>query len=247
MTWTVVTASQRPDLAEVGVDSSDVWPEYNLHGDVLNVYWSALWDELPDYQALVLDESGRIVAEVQTAPLQWNGTDEDLPEGIDAAIRAAVDGHRAGAPVSALCALAAEVSPDAQGKGLASFSLEAMRSLAAAHGLASLIAPVRPSWKHRYPITPIEEYVTWTGADGLSLDPWMRVHQRAGGRIARVDVHGMRISGTVGEWESWTGLPLPRTGRYVFPDGLAPLDVDRERDEAVYYEPNVWIVHDVPH
>jgi hypothetical protein len=53
----------------------------------------------------------------------------------------------------------------------------------------------------------------------------------------------MRIVGTVGEWEEWTGMPLPESGSYVVPDGLAPLSVDRERDEAVYVEPGVWMLH----
>jgi hypothetical protein len=47
----------------------------------------------------------------------------------------------------------------------------------------------------------------------------------------------------VAEWEAWTGLALPDSGAYVFPDGLAPLRVDREADRATYWEPNVWMVH----
>ena len=38
MNLTVVSAVERPDLADVGLPSSEIWPEYNLHGDVLNVY-----------------------------------------------------------------------------------------------------------------------------------------------------------------------------------------------------------------
>ena len=33
---TMYTAAERPDLWERGIDSASVWPEYNLHGDVLN-------------------------------------------------------------------------------------------------------------------------------------------------------------------------------------------------------------------
>jgi hypothetical protein len=53
----------------------------------------------------------------------------------------------------------------------------------------------------------------------------------------------MLISGTVAEWESWTELAFPESGDYVFPDGLAPVTVDREHDRATYWEPNVWMVH----
>jgi hypothetical protein len=53
----------------------------------------------------------------------------------------------------------------------------------------------------------------------------------------------MRITGTVAEWESWTGLVFPESGEYVFPEGLATLHVDRDADRAAYWEPNVWMIH----
>ena len=245
MNLTVFSAAERPDLAAVGLPSEEIWPEYNLHGDDLNAYWEPLWVELPEYQLLVVDESETIVAELQTAPLAWDGVDEHLPIGIDVAIRDAVEGRRAGTTPTALCAMAAEIAPAFRGAGLATVGLEAMRTLAVSHGLTHLIAPVRPSEKHRYPLTPIEEYCSWRRSDGLSPDPWIRVHQRLGARIAGFAPRSMRISGSVAEWESWIGLPLPATGTYVFPEGLAPLEVDRAADVALYYEPNVWLVHDL--
>ena len=45
------------------------------------------------------------------------------------------------------------------------------------------------------------------------------------------------------EWEEWTGMALPESGSYVVPDALAPVSVDRERDEAVYVEPGLWMLH----
>ena len=204
-----------------------------------------MWDELPQFQLLVVDESDAIVAELQTAPLAWDGIVENLPEGIDAAIREAVEGRRRGQVPNVLCAMAAEIAPAYRGAGLATFGLEAMRNLAASRGLTHLIAPVRPSEKHRYPITPIAEYANWRRPDGLHPDPWIRVHQRLGARIVGVSPQSLRISGSVEEWESWTGLPLPASGAYVFPDGLAPLAVDCEAGSAVYYEPNIWLVHDL--
>ena len=30
---------------------------------------------------------------------------------------------------------------------------------------------------------------------------------------------------------------------YVFPHGLAPVDIDREADLGAYWEPNVWMIH----
>ncbi len=36
---------------------------------------------------------------------------------------------------------------------------------------------------------------------------------------------------------------FPEDGNYVFPGGLAPLSV--EGDIGHYWEPNVWVLHDV--
>jgi hypothetical protein len=52
-----------------------------------------------------------------------------------------------------------------------------MSELACRKRLRRLIAPVRPSWKERYPLTPIERYITWRREDGQLLDPWMRLQR----------------------------------------------------------------------
>ena len=63
--------------------------------------------------------------------------------------------------------------------------IEAARQAAAAAGLASVIAPVRPTLKERYPLIPIERYVEWRRDDGSHFDPWIRVHERVGGEIVQ--------------------------------------------------------------
>ena len=118
-----------------------------------------------------------------------------------------------------------------------------MRELARRQGLTRFVAPVRPSWKERYPLTPIERYVRWRRSDGQLLDPWMRLHERLGARVGLPLPRSLRITGSVQEWEAWTGLSLPESGAYVFPHGLAPLQLDREAGHGTYWEPNVWMVH----
>jgi hypothetical protein len=51
------TAVERPDLWERGIDSALVWPEYNLHGDVLNQWWGLLDEELAELQFVLYDEA----------------------------------------------------------------------------------------------------------------------------------------------------------------------------------------------
>jgi hypothetical protein len=240
----LLTWAERPDLRERGPDSAAVWPEYNLHGDVFDDWWEPLLDELPECQfALYDEEADAVLAEGHTGPLGWDGDDATLPGGIDEALRRVVETRRAGGPVDTLCALAAEVAPGARLGGLSGELLAGMRELAGRYSLGRLIAPVRPSWKHRYPLAPIERYVAWRREDGALLDPWMRLHERLGARVATPLPESMLISGTVADWEGWTGLAFPESGEYVFPDGLAPLHVDRDADRATYWEPNVWMIH----
>jgi hypothetical protein len=123
--------------------------------------------------------------------------------------------------------------------------IEGMGGIAREHGFRDLLAPLRPSWKERYPLTPIERYAQWTREDGLPFDPWIRTHVRLGAEMLRPEPQSMRISGTVAEWEDWTEMVFPESGEYVFPQGLAPLSVDREQDLGLYYEPNLWMVHRV--
>ena len=240
----LVTWEERPELRQLGHAAEDVWPAYNLHGDVVGEWWAPLLDELPEFQFSLVDDEGDVVlAKGYTGPLAWSGDDRELPPSIDDAIGRVVRARREGTAVDTLCAFAAEVAPTVQQRGVAGQVLAGMTSLARRDGLRRLIAPVRPSWKERYPLAPIERYVTWRRDDGQLLDPWMRLHERLGARVATAIPESLLITGSLADWESWTGLTFPESGAYVFPHGLAPLRVETEADLGTYWEPNVWMIH----
>ena len=245
---TLFTAAERPDLWQRGIPSEDVWPEYNMHGDVVNQWWGLLDEDMADYQFVLYDEeTDSVAAEGHTAPMRWNADDATLPGSFDATIVQAFAQLRAGEPLDTLCALAAESPRTARRRGLAVQLLNGMREIAGRHHLRHFVAPVRPSWKERYPLTPIERYVTWRRDDGELLDPWMRVHERLGARVSTPMPRSLHITGSVADWESWTAMAYPESGEYVFPEGLAPLRIDRDSDLGDYWEPNVWMVHpDLP-
>jgi hypothetical protein len=238
----VFTAEERPDLwtqANNGFAAS--WPEYNMHGNHTALYFGELVPRFAQFQVLVYDRSSdRVVGRGRSIPLRWDGTLADLPSGIDAAGLRAVTER---AEPTALSALAAEVEGDLQGQGLSRIIIQAMAAAAGGAGFDSLIAPVRPSWKDRYPLIPIAGYATWRRADGLPFDPWMRVHTRLGASVLQPAPQSMEISAPVGEWEEWTGLQMPEPGQYVFPGGLSPLTV--ADGIGHYWEPNVWMLHPV--
>jgi hypothetical protein len=206
----------------------------------MNAYWPRLLDELPDFQFHVLD-GDEVIARARCLPVRWDGSIDDLPDGIDGAMIRAFD--EGGANV--LCALLISVPRAHRKTGASRLALAGMVEIARRHGLDRLIAPVRPSWKERYPLTPIERYATWRRDDGFLFDPWLRIHERAGGEVLRPEPRSLGITATVAEWEEWTELPFPESGEYVFPHGLATVEIDREADVGRYWEPNVWMLHRV--
>ena len=128
--------------------------------------------------------------------------------GMPATWREALrDGFDADEP-DRLCALAILIDPDVQARGLSRTMLEHMRGLAHARGW-ELVAPVRPTLKHRYPLTPIERYVEWRREDGLLFDPWLRAHERLGAELLGIAPDSLVSEGTVAELEEWCGLELP--------------------------------------
>jgi hypothetical protein len=239
MGLTVFTAAERPDLVErAWAATRDTLPEFNNHGAILNRYWDRLVGERPEFQLHFVEDDEPVIR-ARSVPVRWDGTVADLPAGIDGAITRAFEERDA----NVLCALLIAVRGSAQGRGLSQVALEAMTRLARAHGFGSLIAPVRPSWKERYPLVRIERYASWRRGDGRLFDPWLRVHERLGADVLRPEPRSLGIAGSVAEWEAWTGLAFPESGEYVFPGGLATLAIDRDADRGSYWEPNVWMRH----
>jgi hypothetical protein len=158
----IVTARERPDLAERGRETSAVWPEYNVHSPISNRYWGRLLTDFPDHQFVLYDEAAdEVVAMGHSVPLVWDGTVDGLPAGFDAILPAAFALLEAGTPGTTLCALAVQIPERSQGGGHSATMLGAMREIASRHALDALIAPVRPSLKESYPLVPIERYATW--------------------------------------------------------------------------------------
>lgn len=239
----VVTTLDRPELgSQAEAAFLGGWPEFIFHDPISKAHIERVEKYFPEFDVLLLDE-GEVVAGGWGVPLVWDGSARDLPEGYDGALVRSVEGHEARVAVDTLSIMAAAVRPDHQGKGIASEVLVALRERALRNGLRRVIAPVRPPLKARYPLVPMERFLSWTRGDGLALDPWIRTHQRLGATVLAPALRSMRIQGTVAEWEAWTEMAFPESGQYVVPEALDLVAIDRDADQGEYVEPNVWIRH----
>jgi GNAT superfamily N-acetyltransferase len=220
-----------------------IWPEFMYHDPLLERLFGRVIEELPEYQFYVWDdEQEKVVGAGNAIPAAWDGDVATLPEGgVDAVVEARFS--EAAAEPTVLCALQIVIAPEVRAQGLSSRMIRRMAEIGRDHGLDRLIAPVRPNLKHRYPLVPMERYITWRRDDGTHLDPWLRTHERLGAPIVKVASESMRVPGTIAQWEEWTEMTFPESGSYVVAGALNPVEIDRERDEGLYVEPNVWMVH----
>jgi hypothetical protein len=245
MALKIVTHVERPDLLDRWYEViRQVWPTFMGKDPICNTHWDGLEQYFPECQTyLIDDQTDELVGKGTTVPVAWDGTVQGLPGGVDDVLLAAVRDREQQPPANVLCALQAGILPQHRGTGLSRVVIGAMRDIAARLGLPDLIAPVRPNQKSLYPLTPIERYAAWRRPDGLPVDAWLRVHARLGAEIVRIAERSMVVPGTVSDWESWTGLVFPDSGPYVVPGALVPLTIDREADQGLYVEPNVWMRH----
>jgi hypothetical protein len=234
------TADERPDLLDRRAHLVDTWPAFMLEDPVSHRCWELLYERFGALQHLLVDDAtDAVVAEANCVPV--NVDVGALPDrGWDDVLER---GTTADEVPTAVTAITIVIADDRRGEGLSTLCLERMRTGVAELGYHDLVAPVRPSWKTRYPLVGIDRYVEWRTPEGLPFDPWLRGHARAGAEIVRVCHESMTIPGSVGEWEEWAGMSFPDSGDYVVPGALTLVSIDRESDRGLYVEPNVWMRH----
>jgi GNAT superfamily N-acetyltransferase len=237
------TRAERPGKLPHADSLAAPEPAFMYHESVVKRLFGRVVAEYAEFLFYAWDDEREEVIGVGHAiPAAWDGDTASLPDGgFDAVIEA----RFAQEPLTptVLCALGIQIAPECRGQGLSRRMIERMAEIGRAHGLDTLIAPVRPTRKHRYPLTPIERYLSWRRPDGTHLDPWLRTHERLGADIVKVAPESVVVTASVAEWEEWTEMALPESGAYVVSGALVPIEIDRERDEGVYVEPNVWMVH----
>lgn len=222
---------------------SEGFPEFITADRLAKQYIGRIREWFADLNLTLVDDHGKPVATGWGIPIGWDGRPETLPTGYTQAMIRAVEGREQGVDPDTLVICGAIVTPSLKGRGLAGETLRGLRQLAEDAGWPRVIAPVRPTLKARYPLTSIEAFMRWTREDGMALDPWIRTHQRLGAHILAAAPESQTMTGTIAEWEGWTGMAFPETGDYVIPDGLSLLRLAHSADQGIYVEPNIWMQH----
>ncbi|MFJ6720330.1 N-acetyltransferase [Streptomyces sp. NPDC091259] len=241
----ITTLDQRPEPAERLWDMKSPWPAFASHDPVSSLLYPWMVTEPAEY-VFVATDGDAVIARAFSVPfaLHADGRGGELPaRGWDQVLMWAFADRRAGIRPDTVSAIEIRVTRDRHGEGLSGRMLAATRDDARAHGFAEVVAPVRPNGKPAEPDTPMGEYAYRTREDGLPVDPWLRVRVRAGAVIDSVAPLSMTISGSLGQWRTWTGLPLDAPGPVRVPGALVPVHCEPEHDHAVYVEPNVWVRH----
>jgi hypothetical protein len=123
-----VRYSERPEFWDQPGDLfRGMWPEYNVHGDVVATQWDPLFEDFPQYQFALLGPDGQVMARGHSIPVAWDGTDAGLGPGIDAAITGGFALRSAAGKPTALSAISAEVPIRHRKLGLASAVLRCPR------------------------------------------------------------------------------------------------------------------------
>jgi len=242
--YELIPVAEAPELdAEAEERFVEEWPEFIFHDEGVKPYRERRVEYFPEWEFYLVTEDRRLIAGCWGVPLAWDGTVADLPGGFTDSLARSVTSYEEGVVPNTFVLMAAAVRSDEQGRGHAGRVITAVRDRAVAGGLVQVIAPVRPTLKSRYPLTPIETFMTWTRSDGLPLDPWLRTHVRLGASLLAPAPASQTMTGTVADWEKWTNMPFPSTGPYVIPDGLTVLHIDHDSNTGTYTEPNIWLRH----
>ena len=165
-------------------------------------------------------------------------TQNQLP---DSGWRFAMESVLAEPKPNCMCLLVANVDPAARGLGFSKVLVEKAKAVTLDLGFKEMIAPVRPTLKQDFPEQTLDEYIQKRDEKNEVFDPWLKLHVRLGGEVLNVCHESVIINATIKKWSQWLSAEFHQSGKYILPMGLAPLDINLEKNIGTYVEPNVWV------
>lgn len=143
-----------------------------------------------------------------------------------------------------LSLLSAAVDPKYQNYGFSKTLLNQAKENALALGIRTIIAPVRPSQKDKFPQMLISDYLQKKNENGEIFDPWLRTHLKLGARMLNVCNRSVVIKASLKKWREWTGLEIKQSDESFLPiQALNPVKI--QEDRGIYIEPNIWVIYDL--
>ena len=241
MQLTISVLAARPDLAEAMWGMDTPWPEFMRHDPIGGLFYSNVEARFAEFVLVGQDDAGQVVALAFSIPFPLDATSCPL-NGWDGVIRNGVLAAFARRTTRRHLRDRDRDPPRSPKPGCRHRC--SSRCATTPHATASPSSSRRSGpATSRTSTTPMDDYAFQVRDDGLPVDPWLRVHVRAGGVIDKVAPRSMVIPGTLEEWREWTGLPFDETGPVEVPRALAPVWCDVEHGTATYVEPNVWLRH----
>ncbi len=219
------------------------FPKFITADLAVKEYIGRVREYFPQFDVMLIDEDDTPVATGWGVPIAWLGDVVDLPRSFADVLRRAIEVHDTCVEANSFVICGAVVDPRRKGTGTAGELIEVLRSLGQARGMTRVVAPVRPTLKHLYPLFSMEDYVSWVRDDGLPFDPWLRLHVRMGARVISLAREAQTMTGAIHDWEEWTGMALPASGDYVIPQGMSVLSINHDTKVGTYVEDNIWVQH----
>lgn len=241
LTYTFLTGKRQLDIYDQIIElRKEAVPNFiRLSPDI----FIKLYEIYPDFQICVLDKkTHELVGMATSIPICWEKPLSELSdEGVTWAFNTGISKQIDIKQANILCATGVIVSEKHRNKGISKMLLQRLKDIAASKKFTSLIVPVRPTLKSAYPLIPITEYVTWKDEKGLAFDPWLKIHSALGASILKICPRSNVIKASIKQWEKWTGLSFPGSGKYIIKNALAPLTIDHTNNLGIYIEPSVWM------
>jgi GNAT superfamily N-acetyltransferase len=211
------------------------------------LYSNEIDARFPDLQMVCCIEECKVAGIAHCVPIHIGALPtHELPDtGWSWALQIAVEQNKKGVMPDTICGLSITVLPDVQNAGVGSALIRAILSAARSRKMHRAVMPVRPILKSRWPSISMDEYLSWRRRDGYHVDPWIRAHEKVGGRVSHVCSRSMAIVAPLDKWRSWSGEKLDMTGSYALCGSLIPVRIDPTSGAGVYVEPNVWIIHEL--
>lgn len=215
----ICALAERPETVSHRALLRSAWPSWVLDAQALRPQPGLVeTSEAEPASTLLLWEGGTLVGSLIAKRTDLVGFPD---EGWDLVQRSG--------PGDRLCALAVSVVPHARGRG---HSRRLLQQAKARFG--SFVVPVRPTSKPAG--MTMDRYLERTTPEGLSQDPWLRTHQRLGGRIQGVSRSAMQLQAPWSQWEAWLG-ETPSAHPSLVGELVQVGELGR------YSEDNVWVEH----